>query len=515
MPHWLPCWHCCLPGLSCRNGFVATDTLHFPRDVPVHLLDVGRPAANNLAITRVFAPTTRLESSQEVEFTVTLFNYGSLPFEDVPLTVSASDGRRTIRLKKPVNVPAGQAAELSFPFGKLEPGTWQLTVALDVDDDLAADNRRFAAMEVADPIGVLVLDSGASDEGVAAESYYLATALVQNARGTRLDDPPHDQGLAVQESSGGRFRTDVVFMEDQANPVFDVSANPLVVVADAAALPTQQIRQLERYVRSGGNLLVFAGDGSGDASPGWEQTGLAPGTLRTPQRSGTMPFRIVSVSAGGTMLQPFEDPQRGDVSRLAFKKLLPVSVHERAKVLAWFDQQRPALTHHVLDKGRVAWFMSSADASWGNWTTSPLYLPLVQQMAADLLNLTGEGRIRFRTIGDEEPRSPRSKTGTDVTRVALHDSAIGPSQLLFSLPGFEPRDDAFYVVNGSSKESDPSRLDATAFAEHFNLNLAGATNAIVSASVEGESRKELWPWFAAAVFLLLVVEFALANRTSA
>lgn len=497
---------------------LATGNLKFPRDVPVHLVDVGRPAANNLAISGVTAPAVRTNTDREFEFSATLFNYGALPFEDVPLSASAFDGTRTVRVKKRVNVPSGQAAEVAFQFAELGPGTWQLTLGLDVDDDLAADNRRFTAIEVAEPIRVLVFDSGSSVEGASAESFYLAAALRQTGRARSIDDHTFDDSAAAEsESNFGRFRAEVVYSGDESDAPLDARSTPLVVVADAGAVSTRRIRQLETYVHSGGKLLLFAGDGFGDdSSPAWEGSEVAPGALHRPQRSGATPFRITSVSAGGRMLQPFEDPQRGDLSRLSFDKLLPVTVSDRTEILARFDQNRPALTQHVLGQGRVAWFLSSADTSWGNWPTSPLYLPLVQQMAADLLNLTGEGPIRFRTIGDEDPGRRHDSTGDPkVTEVALRSLPAGPDPFGFAQPGFQPRKDALYVVNGASKESDPTRVEPEAFAEQFDLRLAGMTNAMVSASVDGESRKELWPWLAAAVFVLLVVEFALANRTPA
>jgi hypothetical protein len=296
--------------------------------------------------------------------------------------------------------------------------------------------------------------------------------------------------------------------------VFLVASNPLVVVADAAAISPSTIEQLENYVRKGGKLLVFAGDGDGrNPSPMWQQAGLAPGDLRAPQRSGVMPFRIVSVS-GGTMLRPFEDPQHGDLSRLSFQKLQPVSVADSTDVLAWFDRGRPALTEHKLDSGRVVWFLSSADTSWGNWATSPLYLPLVQQMAADLLNLTGEGKIRFRSIGD--PRQRLSGPSGTTNTVAFRNEGRAPhAELVFAQPGFERQDEVMYVVNGAAKESDPTRMEPMALMDHFGLTTAQQNNSIVSASVVSEKRNELWPWFAAAAFVLLVAEFGLANRTSA
>ncbi len=44
---------------------IATESLVFPADVPVQLIDVGRPAANNLAITDVLSAAKRLEPSSD------------------------------------------------------------------------------------------------------------------------------------------------------------------------------------------------------------------------------------------------------------------------------------------------------------------------------------------------------------------------------------------------------------------------------------------------------------------
>lgn len=148
-------------------------------------------------------------------------------------------------------------------------------------------------------------------------------------------------------------------------------------------------------------------------------------------------------------------------------------------------------------------------------------------MAADLLNLTGEGPIRFRSIGDEQLPARRS-TGSaaqgeesqlkdsQINAVAFNSSRPSTDTLPnFSQLGFQKRQDTLYVVNGTSKESDPTRLELASFVEHFGLTPADAATAVVSASVASENRNELWPWFAAAVFVLLIAEFSLANRTSA
>lgn len=496
-----------------RSDALDPKLISLPREVPVRIIDVGRTAANNLAITSAVPATAETHAGGDVRLTITLFNYGSLPFEDVPATATASNGSRTVRLKKSVNVPPGEAEEISFNLGPLDPGLWQLALAIDVADDLAVDNRRFAAVEVVQPIRTLLLDSGSSSAGTSAESYFLRAALSQadisiSDRSDRsFDEPPQ-----------GRFDVHPVFLEEESSRIMSADEFPLTVVANAGAIPAATVQQLENYVRAGGRLLIFAGEGIQQTAPFWSDAGLAPGKFGNPQISGAMPFRIESVERRAAMMRPFSDPQHADLSRLAFHEIVPVEPDRQTGVLASFDEQQPAVTEHPCGSGRVVWFLSSADSRWGNWTTSPLYLPLVRQMASDLLNLTGEGRIRYRTLGDEDAarvdaegaiRNPPSDS-------AEADRSQNERSLpVFSRPGFEQRGETLYVVNGSAGESDPSRVDKSAFSEILGLNVPDESDQKPAAKVVTQKRNELWPWLAAAVLILIVGEFSLANRTTA
>ncbi|MCA9135455.1 MAG: BatA domain-containing protein [Planctomycetales bacterium] len=508
--------------------------LRMPKTLPIRVIDVGRPAANNLALQTVSMSSKRIDPNRDATADVTLFNFGTLPMEEVPLTATATNGSRSVRLKKSINLPGGQAQELSFDFGKLESGTWQVTVQLDVADDLAVDNRRMTAFEVAQPAPVLVIDGGSRDESRLAESFYLAAALRQSKGESTLKTEKDDD---VTEHRG-LFEPNVVYLFDDGLPELNFQRTPLVAVTDSGSVTAQSIQRLEHYVSAGGRLIVFAGDGSDDAGgdtlrsgtlrsgtlrsatlDAWQQSGLAPGELGDPIRSGAMPFQIASVNADHAMLIPFGDPQQGDLGRLSFNQILPVNAAPQTHVLARFEQDHPALTRHALGQGQVVWFLSSADTSWGNWPTSPLYLPLVHQMAADLLGLTGEGKIRFRSIGDERQSGPvfvtdNAEQNRDSVR-PVSTRASQPAQLRFERLGFEQLGDALYVVNSASKESDPTRVSPEQFVDHFQITAADSEAAEIAETVQGEHQHELWPWLAVAAIVLLTAEFSLANRTSA
>ncbi|MEM9589632.1 MAG: hypothetical protein AAGA03_20280, partial [Planctomycetota bacterium] len=388
-------------GLGAESTAIAP--LQFPVDVPLRVIDVGRPAANNLAITSVSPPAKRLSASRELTIAATLFNYGNLPFEEVPVTAVVANGARTVRMKKSVDVLGGQAEELRFELGNLEPGRWQVTLGMDVEDDLAADNRRMTAVEIADPVEVLLIDRQRSSDIDSESAYYLRAALEN--RNVRTDDENDfengDFDRSQDEEPSGTFGPRVVYLLDDALPVLDPGRTPLVVLSDSSIASAPLLARLEKYVRGGGKLLVFAGDSDPAMSSVrmWNESKLAPGRMQAVRRSGASPFRLAEIDAMSTMLSPFSDPQQGDLTRLSFDQFLVVEPDASTRVLARFDAGYPAMTRQPLGTGSVVWFLSSADARWSRWTYSPLYLPLVRQMAADLLNLTGEGPIRYRRVG--------------------------------------------------------------------------------------------------------------------
>jgi len=504
--------------------------IDFPRDVPVRIIDVGRTAANNVAIVSLNSGTTQILPGKAVTLAATIFNYGSLAAEELPITATANSGKRSVRLKKTLNIPSEQAQEVAFDFGKLEAARWQVTVDIDVDDDLASDNRRISAIEVANPIKTLVIDPGSKDDGSRSVSYFLKAALQQgvaieikneqaktDASGEKASGTASREEALVGRSLQRRFSTEVLYLEDESAVSLAKRPEALIVVTEAGSVPQRMIDELAKYTRSGGRLLVFSGSQLSDAiADQWVRCELAPGKLLRAESSTAMPFRIGQISAMGSMLEPFRDPQNGDLTRLAFRSVQKTKVNPDTRVVAWFDQERPAITDHNVGSGRVAWFLSNADSEVSNWTTSPLYLPLIQQMASDLLGLSGEGRIRMRSVGDViNANDFYLAAGKDVVKVADASSEKDLQSLYFEQPGFQNVGEMVYIVNSPSKESETAKVSQESFVKLFGLTPANLDGQKAQKQIEAAKKHELWPWLAGALIVLLVLEFSLSNRTPA
>lgn len=515
-------------GLQSRITELAAST--FPADVPVKIVDVGREAVNNLAISQLSSRTSRVAFGNRVQLDMTLINYGSLPYEAVTAKAVAFDGSRSVRLSKSVKIAAGEAQELVFDLGKLNPGTWRITASIDVNDDLVTDNQRLTAVEVSAPTRVIVFDDNQQDSVAKTNSYYVATALAQdgsNVRGAAVAAKDSEEPVTEE----GRFDPEIVYLNSDSIPSLSPAEVPLTVVCDASIVDSSLLPRLQEYVKQGGRLLVFAGDVSDSLLAEWQQSGLVPGIMDSPIRSGAMPFRIISLDPSSQMMKPFDDPQHADLSRLAFRQLMPVKPAADTRVVAWFDEGRPAITEQVVGQGQIVWFLSGVDSKWSNWTASPLYLPVVQQMAAELLNLNGEGRIRHRDVGDEDHQfltsSPVNKNWTPVSSSGTtanvpeqsKDQQPADQQLsmtpVYTSPRFEQFGQSLYVINTAAQESDPTRIDAEALQKHFGINVSEAAESSETKTISVQKKIEYWPWLAAALFVLVFAEFCLSNRTTA
>lgn len=113
---------------------------------------VGGPA-RNVAITR-FDFRQELASDERFQVLMTVRNYTDAPVV-VPASVSLDD---RVLFRRSLALAAHAEQTLVLPFSGRARG--QAVGRIDVDDDLAADNQAFAAVNVDDPLRVLLFTRG-------------------------------------------------------------------------------------------------------------------------------------------------------------------------------------------------------------------------------------------------------------------------------------------------------------------------------------------------------------------
>jgi hypothetical protein len=465
-----------------RSGLDWTSTEEFPADVVVHIEDLGKPLVNNIAVTSAEMSKTVPRPGEPLTVDVSIFNFGPLPQPDEPVTLVLSSGNRTHRLEQSATFEPGKVTQFAFEVPGLPAGQWTGTVQIDVDDELSFDNQRHVAVEVAPPLGVLLVDGAEAPARVLSETYYLEAAL-------RLAGP----GESFAE---GPFQPrEVRFADSGLPPLEDIA---VVVLANVGGLSSAEAARVADFVEAGGKLLVFTGENvTAESCETLQTSGLAAGEVLGTVRSSDLPFRWQTWQELHPLFEPFRDPQHGDLRRLSFDAYTRIDPAADARVLASFRDGAPALVDRTVGRGRVLWFTSAASRGWSDWPRSRLFVPLVHQMLLDLAGLTGSGPVRH---------------------VRLDAATAGTSGLA---PGVIPRDGYRDVVNVSPRESETDRCTVEEFAQRFELTLPTTTDEargpspVVAAGAKFDLRDhELWQYVALALVLLVCSEAFLANRTS-
>ena len=463
-----------------RSGLDWIDTEPMPPEVAVHVDDFGREVVNNIAIVDQSSHRTLIRPGDTFETTVTLLNEAVFPVDELPIHLKLRQGSRTISQRQQLKLEAGAVVVADFLVDDLQPGLWRGLIELaDVTDDLPFDNQRHFAVMVANQIPVLIVDGQPHESPLLAGSYFLESAV-------RL--APRDAKFA-----GSPYVPQVVDWTGVETKLPDLTAFPIVVLSNVSEPGKTHVSRLEAFVKAGGKLLVFAGNDT-KAEP-WnalEASGVLPAKFGPLKVASDLPWRIDDWEPNHPAMEPFNDPQRGDVRRVAFNEMVETIPADNATVVAKFRGDIPAILERSYGEGKTIVFASGADLRSSQWPRSSLYVPMVHQMLGYLSGLAEGGPIRKTIVA--EPNSA-------------------------SEPGVHQRGDFFEVANISPRESETDRVSINGFAERFGLTLATEEESTptTEASLAGAEirENEIWPMFLLVLLCVLGLESMLANRTLA
>jgi len=279
--------------------------------------------------------------------------------------------RKAVRLDPRLDTTVRLEAELD------RPGPYRGHVALD-PDHVPADNTRWFALDRGRRARVLCVDGEFGRMDILRETFYLQSALVP---GGVAEEP----GLELPQ-------VQVVAPNDLQNR--DLDNLDVVVLANVPDLPGLSVARLEKFVNTGGGLIVFVGDRvHADTYNGalWGKAkGLLPARLTAPRGDADrrdQPVHLDTIDFKHPLLGAFADGTLGDLRRAHFFRTFGVDEKRLARgstVVARYSDNGAAIVVKSYGLGRVVLVTSTCDLGWTDLPLSPVFLPLVHQVVRQL-----------------------------------------------------------------------------------------------------------------------------------
>ena len=459
-----------------RTGFGSLDTFAFPKDVPVHVWDVGPAPSGNVAVTEVRPMSLMVRADHPTTVQATVLNARKESLDQRPVHLSLANKGKVITLPGVASAAPGASTTVTFETPPLGPGLWQGTVSVTSDDGLPLDDARYVAVYAAAKPRVLLLDGAARDIAALGEAYFLEAALRLAPPGETVPDSP--------------FRL-IVFPYGPEARLPDLREVDVLVTANVAGFPAADAARVRAFLDRGGSAVVFGGGNLGPGSAvSYAAAGLSMGETTGTHAARDVPFRISEFAGDHPVLAPFADPQHGDLHRLTFSGCTRIAPADGVRVLARFRDGTPILLERQSGPSRVLWCAASVGREHGEWSRSRLFLPLVHQLVRGAAGLTGAGPVRDLPAAGESPGVRQSGENWEVRNLEPQESEL----------------------EGCSPEEFARRLGVT-----LASDATGLVTLVEEKEKDGKELRtgELWPWLWLVLVACLLAEGVLANRTVA
>ena len=356
---------------------------------------------DNLAITDVSLDRTLVAAGGVAGVRVTVVNYGRL--DNRRATVELSVNGQPVG-SRPIEVSSNGRQEAAFTCTFPTPGSYSLEAALTEHQDLLpADDRRAVSIQVEASVPVLLVEGRGASLGLEGKLGFLACAL-----------DPEQNGL-------GPFKLTRIPLT-QLTPSL-LQDYRVIVLGDASVLEPAMVDALERFVVSGGGVLVGLGPDSDAAliNRYWARNGegLLPCSLDRPI-TPPKPALPATILPGHPVFSGFSSKSDEAWKAARVRSYFKLDTR-RAKaadfdVLLKLDTNDPLLVERRRGLGLTALLATSFNADWTDLPLQAAYVPLMRGLVGRLgsfvmppRNLLPGGQIIYARVKDPT----RSFSGQD------------------------------------------------------------------------------------------------------
>jgi hypothetical protein len=472
----------------------AEASFRLSKEVKFMPADVGESQAPNLAVTEISAQPVIYQQKYADKLAARVANFSDEARDGVRIEFQINDH---VVEKREIKLGAQDAQLVEFTDFNLSEGVNRCVIVAS-DDSFPLDNRFYFTLRRAAQAKALAIETASHGR---SESLYLKSAL------TTGENLP----FALTVKSVG-----------SVNPT-ELAEYRVIILNDAESVSAALATALGQFVERGGGLVVAAGRHVEADEFNRAFKTIAPATLGEAVQLRGDYVALSEIKIDHPIFEVFRQSGRLAAARVfGYHRSTP---HEKAAVLARFEDGSPALVESSAGSGKVLLFTSTLDAAWNDLPLTPLYLPLVRQMVRYL----GEREeSAWHPLGqaftvppakDGAPPAVDSPGGsriTEKTQTAAGDLIINARE-----PGFYrlryPDRSEFAAVDLEGKESNLAKLNL----EEFTAAVTGADPKAAQAAAsnappnpaEAEARQRVWWALLIVALLLFVAEAVLARRT--
>ncbi len=301
-----------------------------------------------------------------------------------------------------VRLRVGDRTQVDRTVGQLEPGVSRtvtflqtfdragsavVEAALEVDDELPADDRAVRVVQVLQRLRVLVLDGEASSRLLERPAAFLALGLLPDAARLR-PDVPAGRAPATPPAAQANLLVEPVVMPATAlatRQAFDDYA--VVILADVPRLPLAAAEDLGAFVADGGGLLLTLGRRADAAFyNGWRASGerilpltLAEFQVATPTNRPTLDMATLTHPALRAMAAA------SDLEGAAVEQWWRLADDDAlAQVGVRLSDGSPLVVEKRLGRGRIVQLPLSLEPAAGTLVTRHSFVPFVHELVYHL-----------------------------------------------------------------------------------------------------------------------------------
>jgi hypothetical protein len=481
---------------------------------------IGSDLAENLSIASADLSALVAAETQPIGLRVRIKNHGKRPWQDIPVHLEA-DGAR-LRTARVSIAPEGEAV-LSFTHAFDKVGDHSLSVRLE-GDSFADDNAFHSIVQVRNQLNVLLIDGKPGAAPLEGATDFLELALT-----------PHTAAANTLKDLIRTKKVDLRKLRDD-----DFKQTEVVILANVERLQGRAQSDLDKFVKAGGGLLIFAGP---DCDIDWynrelyrKGEGLLPAAIKGQARAEltAAPARVLMQRLTHPSVLYFNDARGGRLQDAEFRHWFefaqPTNSETTQRILS-LDRNVPLLMEKKHGQGRVIAAATTANAEWTNLPLQPFFVPLMQRLTTYLategsapawqlvgstirLNLEKTDLGAEFTLRDPTGQTQTLKSQQEGDKVFVQSPPIAQPGI-FQLQRVGSDKTSFHAFNTDNTESDLKPLPADQIKKIADRHEASFADSLPGYQALDRTRRhgsELWQPLLIALLALLFFEVLLQQR---